>query len=90
MSWMCEWWHQDLSWPVGDERVVPDVSVGGRERQQQLPFLCVFQQDAADVAAGAELRPVVIDVSESQSDGGDVLRHKVQFNKQLFFLQIQN
>lgn len=66
----------ELNWPVGDERVLPFISVGGCQCQQQLPFLCVFQQNAADVAAGAELRSVVIDIDDFHSDGGDVLVHR--------------
>ena len=54
------------------------VSVGGGQRQQQLALLGVFEQDAADEAAGAELRSVVVDVHEAHSDGGDVLVHRSQ------------
>lgn len=73
---MIFWRRPELNWPVGDERVVPGVSVGGGQRQQQLPLLGVFQQDAGDVAAGAELGCVVIDVGEVHSDGDDALVHK--------------
>lgn len=59
--------------PVADLGVVSCVFVGGAQRQQHLPDLGVLQQDAADVAASAELRRVVVDVDEFHSDGGDVL-----------------
>lgn len=59
--------------PVADERVLPKVAVGGGQRQQQLPLLGVLLQDAAGVAAGAELRSDVVDVGEFDCDCGDVL-----------------
>lgn len=67
----------ELDRPVGDERVVPAVPVGGAQRQQQLPLLGVFQQDAAHEAAGAELGSVVVDVGDAHCDGGDVLQESV-------------
>lgn len=61
VKWFCSPVH--LNWPVGDERIVPGVSVSSRQREQKLSFLCVFQQDGADVVAGTENGVVVVQVS---------------------------
>lgn len=73
-----------LNWPIGDHWVIPRVRVGGGQLQHHRPFFCVFQQEAADVAAEAELRLVVIHIQEADCDGGDVLVRTFGRKRKLF------
>ncbi len=67
-----------ISWlwaaPVADDCVGSGVFICGRDSQQQLSSLGVFNQNASTVGVRAEDWSVVIDVCDTDPHCGDVLQ----------------